>query len=58
MSSFVMNAKNKKTGELIEVLAIDDYFGRHQYGYSIGNKGAVYRENEFFDQYTREKQSK
>jgi hypothetical protein len=33
MSSFTLIAKNKTTGELTQIYCIDDYFGKHKYGY-------------------------
>ncbi len=35
MSSYSFKAKNKETGEIFEVRAMDDYFGHHRYGYKI-----------------------
>lgn len=35
MSSYIFMAKDKKTGAKKEVFAMDDYFGRHLYGFSI-----------------------
>lgn len=35
MSSYTIKARNKQTGEVHTVWCIDDYFGRHQYGYSV-----------------------
>lgn len=37
MSSYQFTAKNKATGEEKVVMAYDDYFGRHQYGYDLGD---------------------
>lgn len=36
MSSFIAKVKNKQTGEIKECFFIDDYYGRHNYGYRIG----------------------
>jgi len=44
MSNFKCKIRIKRTGEVKEVYAHDDYFGRHQYGYVDGEK--VYREDE------------
>lgn len=33
MSSFQAKFRNKKTGLLHLAMCIDDYYGRHQYGY-------------------------
>ena len=41
MSSFYINAKHKKTGEIHRVLCIDDYFGKHKYGYQVGDGFAI-----------------
>lgn len=45
MSNFQFQAKVKTTGEVKDVSALDDYFGRHQYGYSVDGK--VLKEDEF-----------
>lgn len=50
MSSFIKKFRNKKTGEIVEVFAIDDYFGSHEYGYKLPN-GTVYREEQFYNMY-------
>lgn len=44
MSDFKCKIKVKRTGEIKEVYAHDDYFGKHNYGYVDGEK--VYREEE------------
>lgn len=44
MSSFHCKIRIKKTGEVKQAYANDDYFGQHQYGYADGDK--VYREEE------------
>ena len=44
MSSYKCTVKIKKTGEIKEVYAQDDYYGEHRYGYADGDK--VYREDE------------
>lgn len=41
MSSFTIQARNKETGDLCEVDCIDDYFGRHQYGYIVNGGRAI-----------------
>lgn len=39
MSSFEFKARKRKTGEVVTGIALDDYFGRHEYGYQVrGNK--------------------
>ncbi len=32
--SYNLKAKNKKTGEILEFSALDNYYGHHKYGYS------------------------
>jgi len=54
MSSFKINARCKTTDELHEVWCLDDYFGRHQYGYLIGGGDKALREVEFYNQYEPE----
>lgn len=58
MSSFSIKARHKKTREMHEIWCIDDYFGRHQYGYIPNNPGGVWmNEKEFKAIYEREEQS-
>lgn len=33
MSSYFCKIKIKSTGEIIDALALDDYFGKREYGY-------------------------
>lgn len=58
MSNFIINAINKRTGEKSEMWAIDDYFGRHQYGYSLNPGSDIMTEKAFYDQYEVEGQEK
>lgn len=51
MSSFTATFEHKTTGELVQVLCLDDYFGRHKYGYKVGDK--ILNEAEFDEQYKR-----
>ena len=51
MSSFTINAIHKKTKQLREIFCIDDYFGKHRYGYSLNNGSDVMTEKAFYDQY-------
>jgi hypothetical protein len=44
MSNYKCIIKIKATGEIKNVTAWDDYFGKHQYGYNDGN--LVYKEEE------------
>lgn len=37
MSSYMAKARNKKTDAIVEVFCIDDFFGKHRYGYKIGD---------------------
>lgn len=48
MSSFQMKAKHRVTREVHDIWCLDDYFGKHQYGY-IHNEGerTVYNEETF-----------
>ena len=43
MSNYKLQAKNRKTGEIVEFLAMDDYFGSHEYGYKDKN-GKIYND--------------
>lgn len=51
MSNYICKAKNKTTGIVVEVLAIDDYFGKHKYGYKVGNSQNVLNEILFDENY-------
>lgn len=51
MSSYDFTAKNKQTGEQLVVSAMDDYFGKHRYGYKTGNR--ILTEEEFDLAYER-----
>jgi len=55
MSSFKFNARHKATGEMHEVWAMDDYYGRRVYAY-IPNilNGEPLKEAEFYNQYETE----
>lgn len=46
MSSFTLKAKNRKTRKVITFTAIDDYFGRHRFGYK-DEEGIIYDEDAF-----------
>lgn len=46
MSSFYIKAKNKKTGEIKEFHVIDDFYGKHNYGYK-DKDGTTYDEDGF-----------
>ncbi len=45
MSNFNFKAENIETGDIVTVQAMDDYFGKHIYGYQVGKH--VYEEDEF-----------
>jgi len=49
MSSFKMNAKHKKTGEIHSVWCLDDYFGHHIYGYIPNIEGGEVMKVEEFE---------
>ena len=54
MSSFRIKATNKATGEEVEVWCIDDYFGKHKYGYILNMAqpvGTALTEKEFEELY-------
>lgn len=46
MSSHHDTAINPRTGRKERVLCMDDYFGRHRYGYRFDGEEHVYREGE------------
>lgn len=41
MSSYNALLKHPKTGKLQGVLCIDDYFGKHRYGYAFKKDGTA-----------------
>lgn len=45
MSSYYCQVKIKKTGEIKDAIAQDNYFGHHQYGYYVENDN-IYKEDE------------
>ena len=45
MSNFSFKAKHIATGKIVEVEALDDYYGRHEYGYRVGE--TVWAADEF-----------
>ena len=47
MSTYKLKAIYKPTGAVITVQAIDDYFGRHQYGYKAPNRKRVMSQKTF-----------
>ena len=52
MSSFRVTVKHKDTGKMTEVWCLDDYFGRHRYGYVPNIEGGeALTEEEFNKQY-------
>jgi hypothetical protein len=52
MSNYEFAAIDKQTGEEVRILAWDDYFGKHEYGYRLPN-GTVLREKEYMQNYER-----
>lgn len=55
MSNFFIKVRNKETGEMVEVIALDDYFGGNQYGYIIdgSNMSDAEPQDVFFNKYER-----
>lgn len=52
MSTFNLRARHKESGTLHTVTAMDDYYGRHNYGYKIHETGDIYEEywfNKYFE---------
>lgn len=52
MSSYDFLAKHNKTGREYEGTALDDYFGRHQYGYQVKDYGKTMRKEVFEERFT------
>lgn len=42
MSSYKLKAKSKKTGKLFNFIALDDYFGKHNYGYALAKNSTSF----------------
>lgn len=53
MSNFTFKAKQRWTGKIVEVTAIDNYFGKNIYGFSAQNDKRVYKHDEFTQKYER-----
>lgn len=52
MSSFKMTAKHKQSGEIREIWCMDDYFGKHKYGYIPNVEGgSALAETVFYELY-------
>lgn len=47
MSHYIFKARNRQTGEVITVNAIDDYYGKHEYGMEVNGK--VYPADDAFE---------
>jgi hypothetical protein len=58
MSSFYLTVRHKKTGKQYIALALDDYFGKHEYGYSVIGVKDPLREVDFYSQYDVTKDNK
>lgn len=55
MSSFKMKARHKTSGELHDIWCLDDYFGRHKYGYIPNIEGGeALTEKAFYKTYKPE----
>ena len=55
MSNFKFSARHKESGQIHEVWAADDYYGRHRYGYCPNIEGGFFMtENEFYSNYETE----
>lgn len=52
MSGFKINAKHLKSGNIHSVWCLDDYFGRHKYGYIPNEPDAkALTEDQFYMEY-------
>jgi hypothetical protein len=50
----MIEAVHKRTGDIVKVWCLDDYFGRHKYGYIIrGDDKNALTESEFYKVYKR-----
>jgi len=41
MSNYTVKAKDKKTGEVVDVHCLDDFYGKHEYGYQVEGSNFV-----------------
>ena len=53
MSNYSFKAVHKETGKLVNVYAMDDYYGQHIYGYRVVGEDYTYGEKAFSEQYER-----
>jgi len=53
MSNFYMMVRHRETGEIFQAVALDDCFGRHEYGYSVTGFDEALREDRFFKLFER-----
>lgn len=51
-----MTVRNKETGRLYEALALDDFFGRREYGYSVIGWKDTMKHDEFYKLFERVEQ--
>lgn len=51
MSNFWFTAIPKGGGQNVKGTAMDDYFGRHQYGYQLEGRKEVMTQDEFDERY-------
>ena len=56
MSNYNFKAKNKETGEIFEVSALDNHFGHHKYGYNVHEIEVIYNEERFYEYYEEVKE--
>lgn len=52
MSCYELRARNKANGEILNLSALDDFFGKHRYGYRpYDEHGIVLTEEQFNKKY-------
>lgn len=56
MSNFYTQAKNRKTGDIVDVMCSDNFFGQHRYAYFVDGSEKPLAETEFSRMYEIEHQ--
>lgn len=51
MSSYIKKLRNKRTGEEVEAIFYDNYFGVHRYGIQLGNDNHIFGEDYIYEYY-------
>ncbi len=49
MANFIKKLRNKRTGEEVEAIFYDNYFGLHRYGIQLGNDNHIFGEDYIYE---------